>query len=175
MITKKHLLVAVLITFCLTFVLFSVTPTRSANNPYDPWLDTNDDGTINMRDIGAVVSAFGGTGDPAKNVTITGLANRLAYSIEHQYIDGGSSWSSPHISVDGYSKMTVSIYADGGSNTYRLFAGHRLSSFDFQVDEISDFGGYLVRTYDVPNQDILIKLTKAYGPEYVWIEVYLIP
>ena len=71
MIMKKHVLVAVLATFCMTFVLFGISPTRSANNPYDPWLDTNGDGRIDMRDIGAECTSFGETGDPSKNVNVT--------------------------------------------------------------------------------------------------------
>ena len=64
MIMKKNLIVAVLATFCVTFALFSVRPTRSANDPYDPWADLNDDGVINMRDIGYECSMFGTTGIP---------------------------------------------------------------------------------------------------------------
>jgi hypothetical protein len=51
--------------------LFMIMPTRSSVNPYDPWLDFNDDGTINMGDIGAACNAFGTYGDPTKNVNVT--------------------------------------------------------------------------------------------------------
>lgn len=38
---------------------------------YDPWLDTNDDGVINIIDIAATARAFGTSGDPTKNVNVT--------------------------------------------------------------------------------------------------------
>lgn len=38
---------------------------------YDPWLDTDDSGKIDMRDIGALARAFGTAGDPTRNVTVT--------------------------------------------------------------------------------------------------------
>ncbi len=46
MITNRHLIVAVLVTFCLTATLFMIQPTRSQSGTgdYDPWTDLNDDG-----------------------------------------------------------------------------------------------------------------------------------
>jgi hypothetical protein len=38
---------------------------------YDPWADINDDGKIDMRDIGYTCRLFGTTGDPTKNVNVT--------------------------------------------------------------------------------------------------------
>ena len=118
MITKKKLIVAVLATFCVTFALFAVVPTRSANLPvYDPWLDTNDDGRINMRDIGDVVSAFGAeaaNGTSTKNVTVTnwpqgwkagevGVIN-VSWAYDNMGVGFGV-----HIPTEGYSRMYVSI------------------------------------------------------------------
>ncbi len=67
---RKDVAIAVLITFMLTLGFFGIQITRSTT-PYDAWLDYNEDGTINMRDIGAAVQAFGASGDPTKNVTVT--------------------------------------------------------------------------------------------------------
>ena len=65
MATKKDLVVAVLCTFCLTATLFTIALTNSSPDvgDYDPWLDTNDDGKIDMKDIGAVAKAFGTSGE----------------------------------------------------------------------------------------------------------------
>lgn len=61
---KKDLIVAVLLTFCFTVTLFTVMPTIGSPDAgdYDPWLDYNDDGEIDMRDVGAVARAFGSNG-----------------------------------------------------------------------------------------------------------------
>jgi hypothetical protein len=69
---KRDLIVAVLLTFCLTVTLFKVLPIGSQSaGDYDPWLDYNSDGLIDMRDIGASSRAFATSGDSTRNVTIT--------------------------------------------------------------------------------------------------------
>jgi len=37
---------------------------------YDPWLDYNEDGTIDVNDLSPLGEAYGSSGDPTKNVTI---------------------------------------------------------------------------------------------------------
>ena len=62
---KKDLFVAVLLTFCLSFTLFQVLPIGSQSaGDYDPWLDYNDDGEIDMRDVGPIARAYGSEGTP---------------------------------------------------------------------------------------------------------------
>lgn len=70
MITRRNLVVAVLITFCLAAVLFSAVPVFSVGT-YDPWMDTNHDGRINVLDLIKVAGILGTTGDPGLNVTVT--------------------------------------------------------------------------------------------------------
>jgi hypothetical protein len=70
MVTKKDLIVVALATFCLTATLFLIVPTKSQNSRYNPWLDTNDDGLINIVDITQTARAFASSGDPTKNVTV---------------------------------------------------------------------------------------------------------
>lgn len=45
-------------------------PTKSAL-PYDPWSDANEDGKIDMKDIGNIAAQFMTSGDPTKNVNVT--------------------------------------------------------------------------------------------------------
>jgi len=61
MILKKDLIVAILATFCITAILFTAIPIRSAPTPaeYDPWIDTNDDGIINYEDLFNLASRYG--------------------------------------------------------------------------------------------------------------------
>jgi len=65
-ISNKKMIAAVLATFCLTSVLFSVVPIRSptTDGEYDPWIDTNDDGIINYQDLGNLATRFGTSGTP---------------------------------------------------------------------------------------------------------------
>jgi hypothetical protein len=72
MVTKKDLIVAVLCTFCLTSTLFMMTRTRSSPDigEYDPWLDSNDDGTINILECITLAGAFGTTGTPINKTAL---------------------------------------------------------------------------------------------------------
>jgi hypothetical protein len=73
LITKTKLLTAVLCTFCLTAALFSTMPVESAGT-YDPWIDTNHDGRINVLDLIKVAGGIGTFGNPGLNVTVTNPA-----------------------------------------------------------------------------------------------------
>lgn len=51
MANRKDLIIAVLVTFCLTATLFLVNTTKSqTTGQYDPWLDVDHDGIINMKE-----------------------------------------------------------------------------------------------------------------------------
>lgn len=99
---RKDVMFAIVTTFCLCALMFAVIPIRSAN-PYDPWADMNDDGKVNMFDIGYVASRFGTVGDAAKPVNVT-------------------NWE-----VDGYHKYSVDVIIDtanasvGNTEPVRLF------------------------------------------------------
>jgi hypothetical protein len=67
----KNMIIAIMITFCFTATLLMVIPIRSANNSYDPWIDLNGDGRINMDEVVSTLDAFGTTGDPTRNVNVT--------------------------------------------------------------------------------------------------------
>ena len=72
MTSKKDLIIAVLITFCLTATLFTIIPTRSEQgSSYDPWKDLNDDGVVDSTDLGMLGTSWATTGDPTKNVNVT--------------------------------------------------------------------------------------------------------
>ena len=64
MTNRKDVIIAVLGTFCLTVTLFMVMPTRSQSGSYDPWIDVNDDGSIDMADISIEIDNFMAAGTP---------------------------------------------------------------------------------------------------------------
>lgn len=83
---KKNTFLIVAAAFCLTVAMFAVIPSWSSSGGYDPWLDLNDDGRIDMKDVAAIAHAFGATGTPVNktvllinvNDTYTQLMNELA-------------------------------------------------------------------------------------------------
>ena len=63
---KKHFLFSALISFALlTFVFAPLT------SSYDPWIDYDDDGTVDLDDLSVLAGAYGTSGDPTKNVNVT--------------------------------------------------------------------------------------------------------
>jgi len=86
MVSKKTLVIAILATFCLTSILFMIRPTMS--NPgigeYNPWVDLNDDGTINILDAIILSNAYATSGTPInKTAVLLDLQNRVT-SLENQ-------------------------------------------------------------------------------------------
>jgi len=77
-ITLSALLNVILTTILLTSMFFtSTTTSRSGNSlttsisEYDPWIDYDDDGKIDHKDLLQLAATYGTTGDPKKNVTVT--------------------------------------------------------------------------------------------------------
>jgi len=71
MILKKDLIAAIVITFCITAILFTAIPIRSTPTPaYDPWIDTNDDGIINYKDLFNFAAIFGASGTPVNKTDL---------------------------------------------------------------------------------------------------------
>lgn len=72
-----------MVIFCMTATLFLIRPTSSQTaSQYDPWLDTNGDGKIDIRDIAVVAKAFGTAGDPTKDVNVTNWPIDPAYQTQ---------------------------------------------------------------------------------------------
>ena len=90
---KKDMIVAVLATFCFTATLFMIIPTNSMSTTgtgeYDPWLDTNDDGEIDIYDIVAMCNIYGTKGTPInKTELLLDLLERVE-ALENQSLPEG--------------------------------------------------------------------------------------
>lgn len=119
MTNKKDLIIAVLATFCLTATLLLITPTRSQTPlGYDPSVDINHDGTINILDAIILGNHFMTSGDPTANVNVTNwpIRDRIQEATLNcswnQYVPG-VGWvgdiSTPPIDVSGYSRMYLYV------------------------------------------------------------------
>lgn len=72
MVKKKDLVIVALATFCLTATLLLTIPTRSQtpSGTYDPWIDINDDGTINILDAIVLSNHFLESGIPINKTAL---------------------------------------------------------------------------------------------------------
>jgi hypothetical protein len=175
MVTKKDIVIAIIATFCLTASMFMVTTSRSqTGSEYDPWADYNADGVIDIFDIVPVALTFGTAGDSTKNVTITNWpTSKLAYSIETS-VGAVAGFETPYISVAGYSKICICIWNDAAQDQYWLYACHA-GGWSFTADYAENMPNDLVKTYDVPNEQIRVRFfNHDAGSRYLKLDVYLI-
>ena len=120
MTTKKDLVIVILATFCLTFTLFAILPAGSNDSTlgtgeYDPWLDSNDDGKINILECIALANVFGSSGDPTRNVNVTNWPSQQpepswkVISMEELNISltYGNIGTATNIYVGDYSRMFI--------------------------------------------------------------------
>jgi hypothetical protein len=174
---RKDVVIGFLLGLCLTTTLFAVVPTRSQSGVYDPWNDVNDDGVIDMADISIAIESFMASGDPTKNVTITGRANKLITLAPSILIPADSYWDSGWVSIDGCSKVSVCVCFASIENLFRLYFSHQETP---QILFLADYGenqNFYVRSYDVMNQAIriiVVNTNTEHGGD-LWVDLYLIP
>ncbi len=169
MVKKRPLLVATLV-FCLTATIFIVSSTG-----YDPWIDYDEDGTVDYDDFISLAGEYGTSGDPTKNVTIVGHATKVIHAAINVSVGVDEWWTSDYISVDGYAKVTVLIYIATTSYRYSLLAySDDTTQMWWIVDEAMSLDEDFVKTYDVMHQQIRIQVQNlALVQERVWVDVYL--
>lgn len=117
MVRKKDLVIAVLVTFCLTVMLFSVIPTLSqTTGQYDPWADLTGpngvpDGKIDIRDVHYVAKLYGAAGTPLTEAALlydSGWMNttdKQGQTITINHNLNIADWNDPSILVDLSGKM----------------------------------------------------------------------
>jgi hypothetical protein len=115
MVNKKDLIIAVLTTFCLTATIFMVIPIRSSTNPYDPWIDYDDDGKIGLSDLVSLANSYGTTGDPTKNVNVTNwptVPSELDYKVINLGVLNctGNGGTSVTATCGGYSRLSFFMW-----------------------------------------------------------------
>jgi len=86
---RKDTVLAVLVIVCVTAALFAVIPSMGSTSiagTYNPWLDWNDDGKIDIKDVSSVAKIYGTNGDPVNktallietNATFTALISEIS-------------------------------------------------------------------------------------------------
>ena len=85
---RKDVIIAVLITFCLTATLFLSIPSHSNPSGYDPWADINCNGNVDIYDAILLANAFNTQGAPIdkSQYALPGAMSKPAYDSGWQYI-----------------------------------------------------------------------------------------
>jgi len=132
MVTKKDLVIVVLATLCLILTLFTILPTHSSSSTaaleYDPWIDVNGDGKIDITDVAMTSGSFGTYGNSTKNVNVTNWPaqqNTVTHNDVYQwstYIEGLAQGQLYYFSnaTEGYSEMTLTVFSTGRDISVRV-------------------------------------------------------
>jgi hypothetical protein len=114
---RKDMIFAVLTTFCMCALMFTVIPIRSGL-PYDPWADYNADDKIDIKDVSSVARLFGtlNTDNLTRNVNVTNWPSQLLPNYVNDsgfFILGalGTNDSSRErvLSIAGYRQVSICI------------------------------------------------------------------
>jgi hypothetical protein len=151
MIRRRYLAVAVLAGICVLAVLFAAVPIRSLPpvGDYSPWIDVNDDGKIDGKDLGDLAGIFGSSGQNLTKASLQHDSGWIDISDKAgQYFDVVHNLNSADVMVDITGKTTAdgavhqrniggTDFVAGWNKTY----GGTALDFAFSVIQTSD-GGY---------------------------------
>ena len=190
LLINSRVFVAVLAATCLTVVLLTVVPTRSGTptpgpGQYDPWLDWNDDGKINLIDIFRAELAFGTSGQNISKAGISydsgwmNMTDKRGQSITVTHNLNIADWNDPNIIVDITGKTTPTsqllrfLGLTGPQEWSKTYGGPNVDATDALV-KTSD-GGYAVVGYTASfgagSRDAWLVKTDWAGNE-LWNQTY---
>jgi hypothetical protein len=172
--------------FCLAMMVSSAVPSGSTVGGYDPQLDINHDGVIDMKDVGGVARSFSTSGDPTVPVNVTNWPSEMNVTVSDSWAEntyqntivGQSSWLFFNKTA-GFRKVTVSFsgYVDAGTQTYNIYVGFLCGTCTYQVDSFSDtatslnitpnppgVSNYTTRIYEVTGSQIWICIWNPAAP-----------
>ena len=116
---RTDVVIAVLVAFCLTAMLFMIMPVGSEGlYPYDPWWDLTDDGKIDIGDIARISATFGTFGPPTKHVNV---ASYSWSNQSYQVTVPPQSFGSLNITTAGYKQLTVGLASNCSLKTSTAF------------------------------------------------------
>ena len=151
---NRRYVVAVLTIACLMTVLLTVAPIRSgspASGAYDPWLDWNDDGKIDIKDVSRVARAFGTSGQNISKASIeydSGWVDISGMAGQNITVTHGlniTDWSDENIDVSITGKTSIG----GELQRYVGLTGARAD-----------------KTYGGTNYDVAYDLVQTYDGGY---------
>jgi len=163
---REQFSIATLLALVLLIVALATWSGQQSSNAYDPWLDYNDDGVIDVNELHRIAEVYGSSGEPTRNVTVySHMTSYIRLSGPSNIsIPAASNWLSEMISVDGYAKVTILIRAStGGSSVYWDVFACDNNDHTWLVETGTQGSGNWVKTYDVMSPGIRIKIYNFYA------------
>jgi len=154
---RKQFGISMLSAIILLTVTTAPRSGQQDNASYDPWLDYNEDGKIDVNELYQLGEAYGSIGDEARNVTIAGHVTAFFRLDGGNFsIPGRTDWYSDMIPIDGYATVTILIRVSSASYFEGTLYACDNSGYPWQVERIFPENDNWVKTYDVMNQQIKI-------------------
>lgn len=148
---------------------------QQSDGLYDPWMDYDENGTIDINELHRLGQAYGSVGDATRNVTIAGRVTAYVRpGGENLSVLGSTHWFSGMIPVDGYATVTVLIWVSSASSCdYYLYACDD-NEYSWLLETVCPAVRNWIKTYDVMNQRIQIEINN-WGPTITAnVAVYLV-
>lgn len=182
MITKRELVIAIL-TLCLTATLFTILPagskySTSGMGEYDPWLDSNEDGRINILEAIILGGSFGTAGDPTKNVNVINWPTKrtLNASLADNLVIGDGEWQELEANVEGYSKVTLVLNRHTSGGTLMVVVRFKIGGVGTPIiysnNSFTTEPHFLLQNYEVIGPTIIIEIGTFSGPITVSLGIY---
>jgi len=161
----------------LVLLTVASTPLSGQQNrgSYDPWLDYNEDGIIDVGELRSLGEAYGSSGDVLRNVTIARHTTQyLRAGGTSITIPSQGTWLSDIVTIDGYAKVTVLVWLSSRSSCFVSIHAFGSDDFSWLVETVDPSSESWVKTYDVMNQRMQIEVENL-GPSAVTgdVAVYL--
>jgi len=155
MIDRKDFIIIVLISFFLAVTLYPKI--TGSVGEYDPWLDYNDDGKVDMRDIGPVARAFGASGDLTKNVIVTNFPLDEEGNLKVKTIHR-TAFSEHHEVLSPQNQVLIIRNDTAGFKLIRV----RMTSSDGSVNVWISHPNIVYEQYSVAEIDYILDITWNY-------------
>lgn len=175
---KKDLIIVALATFCLTATLFMMIPTRSETpvGTYDPWVDVNEDGKINVLDSIVQGNHFFTSGDSTKNVTVKD--DTFSWSSGTIVIPIHTAWWSPMIDSSDYTQLTLRVKTNGTGDDiwlHTFIEGSDIAEYVNESLQTDRWHIWHTVTYKIKFTSFQIEVNHTYGypTDTVDLDIYM--
>jgi hypothetical protein len=122
MFKKKHMVVALgIVSVFLGGFFFSNALLAQGSGEYDPWLDYNEDGIVDVNDLHPLGQAYGSSGDPTKNVNVTNWPVSTDTAVWYDvYLGAWTNLMSGWYEADGFGQLHLLVRTLGATGDVYL-------------------------------------------------------
>lgn len=125
MIKKRYLIVlsvAVISVLLGSLFVNNMILAQNGGGEYDPWLDFNEDGFIDVNDLSPLGRAYSSSGDPTKNVTVTNWPVSTDVTVWFKQYLSPSQWKyTGFYDASGFGYLHVLAIGEGVYDTEEVY------------------------------------------------------